>query len=78
MNWEFDNKKYNQQIQPGDSLYIKPFLKHYFSGNGKLVVLRVGGKIPGDSQRELSTLGKRNTQRAIDESTQWFDPKGKN
>ena len=78
LNWEFDNKKYTQKIQPGDSLYIKPFLKHNFLGTGKLVVLRVGGKIPGDSQRELSTLGKRNTQRAIDESTQWFDPKGKN
>jgi len=77
-NWEFDNKKYTQKLQPGDSLYIKPFLKHNFLGIGKLVVLRVGGKIPGDSQRELSTLGKRNTQRAIDESTQWFDPKGKN
>ena len=67
-----------KEIHPGDTLYIKPFLQHNFSGVGKLVVLRVGGKIPGDSQRELSALGKRNTRRAIDESIQWFDPKGKN
>jgi len=78
LNWMFDDKKHTKEIHPGDTLYIKPFLQHNFSGVGKLVVLRVGGKIPGDSQRELSALGKRNTRRAIDESIQWFDPKGKN
>ena len=78
LNWEFNDKKYTKLIQPGDSIYIKPFIKHNFRGNGKLVVLRIGGRIPGDSQRELSLIGRRNTKRAINETMQWFDPHGKN
>ena len=78
LNWEFNDKKYTKLIQPGDSIYIKPFIKHNFRGNGKLIVLRVGGRIPGDSQRELSLIGGRNTKRAISETMQWFDPQGKN
>ncbi len=78
LNWEFTGKKYTKLIQPGDSIYIKPFIKHNFRGNGKLVVLRIGGRIPGDSQRELSLVGRRNTKRAINETLQWFDPHGKN
>lgn len=75
LNWKFNDEKYTKSIQPGDSIYIKPFIKHNFCGNGRLVVLRVGGKIPGDSQRELSLIGKRNTKRAINETMQWFNPK---
>ena len=72
------NYTFEKLIKPGDSIYVKPFVQHSFSGNGKLVVLRVGGRIPGDSQRELSIIGKRNAQRAINETMQWFDPKGRN
>ena len=32
----------------------------------------------GESQRELSIVGKKDAQRAISETTQWFDPQGKN
>ena len=78
LNWKFNDKKHTKSIQPGDSIYIKPFIKHNFRGNGKLIVLRVGGRIPGDSQRELSLIGGRNTKRAISETMQWFDPHGKN
>ena len=42
------------------------------------MVLRIGGKIPGDSQRELSIVGTENAKRAISETTLWFDKKGKN
>jgi transcriptional regulator with XRE-family HTH domain len=78
INWELDEKKYNETINPGDSLYIKPFVPHNFRGNGKLLVLRIGSKVVGDSQRELSIVGKDNATRAISETMQWFDPKGKN
>ena len=57
---------------------MKPFIKHNFRGSGKLLILRVAGKIPGDSQRELSLVGKDNVKRAISETMQWFDTKGKN
>ena len=74
LNWELDDKKYDELIKPGDSVYIKPFIKHNFRGNGNLVALRIGGKIPGDSQRELSILGNRNVSRAISETRLWFNP----
>ena len=78
LNWTINQKNYSETICPGDSIYIKPFLNHNFRGNGKLLILRIGGKIAGDSQRELSIVGKENTQRAISETMQWFDPQGKN
>ena len=78
LNWKFGDKKYDEIINSGDSLYLKPFIKHSFRGNGKLLILGIGGKIAGDSQRELSVVGKKNAERAISETMQWFDPKGKN
>ena len=78
LNWEFLGKNYQEKINPDYSAYIKPFVKHNFRSKGKLLILRIGGKIAGDSQRELSIVGKQNAKRAIAETTQWFDPKGKN
>ncbi|MDB9721941.1 hypothetical protein OAA51_02875 [Nitrosopumilus sp.] len=45
---------------------------------GRTLVLRIGGKIAGDAQRELSIVGRNNTERAISETMQWFNPKGNN
>jgi len=78
LNWTLDGKIYQEVINPSDSVYVKPFVKHNFRGEGKLLVLRIGGKIAGDSQRELSIIGKENAHRAISETLQWFDPQGKN
>ena len=78
INWTLNDKNYKEIIDPGDSMYIKPFLKHNFRGKGKLLILRIGGKMTGDPQIELSHIEKENTERAISETMQWFDPKGKN
>jgi len=78
INWELDGKKYKENINSGDSLYVKPFINHNFRGKGKLLVLRIGGKIAGDAQRELSVVGRKNAQRSISETMQWFDPQGRN
>ena len=77
INWVLDDQIFSEEIHPNDSLYIKPFVEHNFRGKGKLLVLRIGGKIAGESQRELSFVGKENTKRAISETMQWFNPKGK-
>jgi len=77
LNWKLGKNTYSEIIYPNDSSYVKPFVSHNFRGNGKLLILRIGGKIAGDSQRELSVVGKKNAQRAISETTQWFDSKGK-
>jgi len=65
LNWSYDNKQFKEIIHSGDSAYLKPFLQHNFRGSGKLLVLRLGGKITGDSQRELSFVGKKRVKRAI-------------
>ena len=75
INWVLDGQNFSEKIHPNDSLYIKPFVEHNFRGEGKLLVLRIGGKIAGDCQRELSFVGKKNTKRAISETMQWFNPK---
>jgi len=78
LSWEFDGTQHTKKLNPDDSAYVKPFVGHNFRGQGKLLILRIGGKISGDSQRELSFVGKENAKRAISETMQWFDPKGKN
>ena len=78
LNWTLGGKNFHEIINPDDSIYTKPFLKHNFRGKGKLLVLRIGGKLSGDSQIELSNIGKENTERAILETMQWFIPKGCN
>ena len=78
LNWIFNGKDYQDTLNPDDSAYVKPFIRHNFQGKGKLLVLGIGGKIVGDSQRELSFVGKENARRAISETMQWFNPEGKN
>ena len=78
LNWNSDNNEYEEIIDVDDSMYLKPFVKHNFRGEGKLLVLRIGGKIAGDSQRELSIVGKNNAKRAISETMSWFNAEGKN
>ncbi len=78
LNWKLGEKLYTEIINPNDSFYLKPFVKHNFRGNGKLLILRIGGKIAGDSQRELSVVGIKNAKRAISETMQWFETEGKN
>ena len=70
--------EHTEEIKPGDSCYVKPFLNHSLTGEGSLLSLRIGGKMNGDSLRELSFIGKDNTKRAISESLPWFNVKGKN
>ena len=41
------------------------------------MVLRIAGRIPGDAQRELSYFDSHDVNRAIEETTMWFDPKEK-
>ena len=77
LNWKIADKKFQEQIKPHDSAYIKPFVEHSFRGRGKIMVLRIGGRMSGDAQREFSSLSKEDANRAINETQMWFDPDGK-
>ena len=41
------------------------------------MVLRIAGRMAGDAQRELSCLDQNDANRAISETSMWFDPEGK-
>ena len=62
------------KLRPGDSLYIKPNLEHSFQTPGsKLLVLRIGGKISGDSLLQLSTLTDQKFNRLLSDNQPWFN-----
>ena len=77
LNWQNKNEIEHDILKPGDSAYIKPNVPHNFRDKGKIVVLRIAGRIPGDAQRELSYFDEHDANRAISETTMWFDPKTK-
>ena len=74
LNWKINDKSNFEKLKPGDSAYIKPNVPHNFRSKGKLMVLRIAGRIAGDAQRELSSLDKNDAHRAISEVSMWFDP----
>ena len=74
LNWKINNESHLEELKPGDSAYIKPNVPHNFRSNGKLMVLRIAGRVAGDAQRELSSLDKNDAHRAISEVSMWFDP----
>ncbi len=79
VNWYSEGQRYHDFIHPEDSLYLKPFVPHNFRGqDGKLLVLRIGGRAAGEPQRELSLIGKDNANRAIAEMVPWFNQEGRN
>ena len=77
LNWQIKNSVNHDELKPGDSAYIKPNVLHNFRGDGRLMVLRIGGRVAGDAQRELSHLEQHDANRAISETSMWFDPQGK-
>jgi len=76
-NWKLGENVHQEEIFSNDSIYIKPFVEHSMRGSGKLMVLRIGGRMAGDAQREFSNLSKDDAHRAINETQMWFDPAGK-
>ena len=75
LNWQTKNTDNHDVLNPGDSAYIKPNVPHSFRGKGKIMVLRIAGRLAGDAQRELSSFEKNDVNRAISETAMWFDPK---
>jgi len=70
-----------ETLEHGDSAYLKPSLPHGYRGaGGQLLVLRIGGRVSGDGQMELSRIlahGRENLGRVVGDSKQWYDPKGR-
>ena len=75
ISYESEDGLKDEMIKPDDSFYIKPFVAHNFRGKGKVLILRISGKITGEPHRELSLIGKKNMVRVNNESMQWFNAK---
>ena len=78
LRWHFGSESYEDEIEPGASFYMKPGVKHaYSSAEATLLVLRIGGRVGGDVLHELAQIGSEHLGRVVNESMQWFDPKGR-
>ena len=81
LGWQVNGERHTDTLQPGDSAYLKPSVPHAYRGSaGKILVLRIGGRITGDGQMELSRIlatEPENMARVVGESKQWYDPRGR-
>jgi transcriptional regulator with XRE-family HTH domain len=66
-------EKIKQKISPGDSIYLKPNVKHKFLKKSKILILRIGGKIYGENLFHISSLSEKNFQRLINDNKPWFN-----
>jgi len=78
INWRSNGEDHVDVISPDDSLYMKPNIPHNFRGRGgQLVVLRIGGRIAGEPERELSLIEQENRHRVVAEPNPWYNKEGK-
>ena len=72
--WHNGEGQHDEVLEPGDSVYIQPFVKHAFanrgSENGSVIAIRVSGSVNFSTQKELSYFA--DVDRII-ESKCWFD-----
>jgi methylphosphonate synthase len=83
MEWEHDGKSYVDTIEPEDSFYVCPFVRHRFLRSGATVdedptvlLLRIGGKTSGDALLEASLLGSASLRRIAADASLWYEPRG--
>lgn len=78
LRWRLGGERREVSLGAEDSVYMKPGVPHAYDGpGGRLLVLRIGGRIGGDALEELAHIGKRNLGRVLGESIQWFNPAGR-
>lgn len=59
-------------IKPGDSVYLKPNIKHLFYGKSKLLILRIAGRLHNENIYHLSRLSNKNYDRLLKDNKPWF------
>jgi len=68
-----ETEKIKQKFSPGDSIYLKPNVKHKFLKKSKILILRIGGKIYGENLFHISSLSEKNFERLINDNKPWFN-----
>lgn len=73
-SWTINGKEFDDILEPGDSVYVQPFVSYAFSnsgiGNATLCSMGVGGSVNLTVERELSYFSHRDR---IIEKERWFD-----
>lgn len=72
-NITLDLDGFKVKLNKDDSLYIKPNKKHKFISKGKILVLRLGGRISGESLFQLSKMSNNNLERTLNDNMPWFN-----
>jgi methylphosphonate synthase len=65
--------KIKQKFSPGDSVYLKPNVRHKFLRKSKILILRIGGKIYGENLFHISSLSEKNFGRLVNDNKPWFN-----
>jgi hypothetical protein len=63
----------DEKLNRDDSIYIKPNKKHKFLSKGKILVLRLGGRLSGDSLYQLSKISKESLKKTLNDNKPWFN-----
>jgi len=75
LKWEYEGVIYDKTINPGDSAYLKPFVKFAFGNQkntiGRMFLVGISTSLNFQSQKELSNLIEPN--RVINDLEPWYD-----
>jgi len=74
-NWIYEGECNSLTLNPGDSVYIQPFIEHQLCSlkegeSPQLYCVSIPGKVTLETQKELSELG--DIERTVFETTCWF------
>ena len=72
-NIELNLDGVKENLNMNDSIYIKPNKKHKFISKGKILVLRIGGRLSGDSIYQLSKLTEKSLRKTLNDNKAWFN-----
>jgi methylphosphonate synthase len=79
LTWTHDERTHSEELRPGDSFYLKPFVPHSFTSRGRpgrVLALRIGGKVAGDAWLEAAAIGGPSLRRLAYDTAQWYEEAG--
>jgi methylphosphonate synthase len=79
MGWEWDGRRHEAPLVPGDSAYVLPFVPVAFTATGapaEVLLLRIGGAVDTDVRAALGAMADGGLRRYVAEDRVWFRADG--
>ncbi|WP_436528435.1 XRE family transcriptional regulator [Actinoplanes sp. HUAS TT8] len=76
MSWD-SGGRHQVELQVGDSVYLKPQVPVAFTGNGRLLILRIGGAVRADVRFALGHMASGGQDRYVRDTQLWYSNEGK-